>query len=622
MPGLQVVSQPNQPTLTSTVAQAPNQPALAPNVSSNPVNAPTLAPKVATQPNQPSLSPQVQTTPQGQQDLSVSQGKIIDSITAAKARGADAQAILKAVMDQNPDKQELFQTALQRGATAEQILDKIIQDNHASGSSVGSDTFSPTVGGFAGNVAKSGFGAVKNLLTAVLHPVKTIEGAAKILGGATASTFTLGQKSTPEFDSFITFLKGRYGSVDALKKTAYEDPVGFLIDLSTILDAGASGLAKAGDISKISEITKAGEIASKVADITNPIKIAGKAAGPVLSKAGNAISETLGSITGAGGGAIKEGLANPSEGFYSGLRGNSSPAEIVQESKQALNAAKAERTATYQSQLADIKNAPTKLDISPLKAELTKQLNKFGVQVDGKGNLIFDNSTISDSSDIGKIQQAFDDINRWERSQKNLAPVGVDTLKRRLDNLYSPTSDVRAFTTALKSTAGKILKDNVPGYEQMTKTYQQSTQFIDDVTKGLSLGDKASTDTALRKLSSALKQNNEFRTELVNQLQEIGGKDLTGKIAGYNLSSLIPRSIVGKGADILALYGLAHALNPAMFAALATSSPRLVGEVVGALGIAKQNVSGVIEALQKSGASKIAAPTLKAGYYTKKSQSQ
>jgi hypothetical protein len=482
----------------------------------------------------------------------------------------------------------------------------------------------PSLGGFVGNIGKSGGEAIKNLLTAVLHPIDTIEGAAKILGGAAASTFTLGHESTPQFDALITFLKDRYGSIDNLKKTAYEDPVGLLIDLSAVFDAGGSLAGKAGDISKISELSKAGEVISKAGEITNPANIAGKAAKYALKKGGNVGSEVMGFVTGAGGGAVKEAFNNPSKGFYEGLRGKVSPEGIVDEAKQALGTAKENRATSYQEQLKQIKNTPTKLNLSPLKSELTKQLEKFKVKVGEDGKLNFENSTISDTADKSKIQQAFDDINRWEKDPENLTAAGVDTLKRRINNLYSPTSDVRAFTTALKKNADEILKKNVPGYEEMTKGYHEASDFIDDVTKGLSLSDRASTDTALRKLASALKQNNEFRTELVKQLEEVGGKDLTGKIAGYNLSSALPRGLFGKlveGSTVLAAFkGLTSLFSPATLAALATTSPRLVGEVVAGLGVGTKKASEIVNYLQRSHAGRTLRVGGKAGYYEQKSQ--
>src|SRR5690348_965413 len=131
MAGLQVLSAPtNQPTLNPKVQSAPVQPTIAPRVTAAPQQ-PVLAPRVVSQPQQPTLSPMVQSQPQGQQaTLPVSYGKVIDSIVEAKARGADSQTILQAIITQNQDKAPVFQEAISRGATPEEILNKIIQDNY------------------------------------------------------------------------------------------------------------------------------------------------------------------------------------------------------------------------------------------------------------------------------------------------------------------------------------------------------------------------------------------------------------------------------------------------------------------------------------------------------------
>lgn len=161
MAGLQVFNAPaNQPTLNPRVQSAPVGPTLAPRVTQP--QQPTIAPRVVTQPQQPSFNPVVQSQPQGQQPtLPVSYGGVIDSILAAKARGADAQNILQAIISQNQEKAPVFQEALSRGASAEQILDKIIQDNY-----IKSDQAPEGERGLKGvalGVAKGAFGTLKNI---------------------------------------------------------------------------------------------------------------------------------------------------------------------------------------------------------------------------------------------------------------------------------------------------------------------------------------------------------------------------------------------------------------------------------------------------------------------------
>ncbi len=601
----------NQPTLDPKVQTAPSQPTLAPSVSTRPPQ-PPFSPRVVTQPTQPSINPTVQPQPQGLGTIATVGPVGNQQPFTPKLSLEEFAQTIKTQYPQYTNKHNR-ELALAILSKYPQYQDRVF---------VPISEADKSLAGFISNIPKSGVSAIKNLLTAVLHPVKTVEGIAQILAGALASDFTLGEKSTPQFDAFAKFLTDRYGSVEGIKKTVYEDPVGFLIDLSSVLDAGGSLVAKIGDVAKVSELSRVGEIISKAGEITNPVSIAGKGAKLTFGKATDVTSELLGFETGAGGGAIKEAFNNPSKGFYEGMRGKASPETIVEEARQALGTAKTQRAASYQSALEGIKNAPQTLDILPIKQTLSEQLKKFGIEIDDSGQLNFANSTISDAADKAKVQQAFEDISRWDRNQKNLAPVGVDTLKRRLGNLYSPTSDVRALTTALKSSANQLLKDKVPGYEAMTKAYSEASDFIDDVTKGLSLGDKTSTDTALRKLASALKQNNEFRQELVSQLEEIGGQDLTGKIAGYNLSAILPRGLFGKiveGSTIYAAFsGLTSLFSLPTLAALASTSPRLIGEVLGALGVAKQQTTKVIQVLSKYNKGNVTGLGLKAGYYEQK----
>lgn len=171
MSGLQVLSAPpNQPTLNPIVQSAPVQPTLAPRVLSTPQNAPTLAPKVQTQPAQPTLVPQVQSQPQGQQEnLPISYGKAIDAIVAAKSRGADANTIIKAIIAQNPEKAPALETALQRGATPDEILAKIIQDN-----------YSPS----AGDPAQQQPGFVQGLIRGIVNPFARFGVSIANAGGA------------------------------------------------------------------------------------------------------------------------------------------------------------------------------------------------------------------------------------------------------------------------------------------------------------------------------------------------------------------------------------------------------------------------------------------------------
>jgi len=78
---------------------------------------------------------------------------------------------------------------------------------------------------------------------------------------------------TEAADQMGKFISDRYGSVDAFKRTAQEDPVGLLADLSMVLTAGGTAAAQApGRIGKI------GKVVQTAGKATEPLNIAKGAA--------------------------------------------------------------------------------------------------------------------------------------------------------------------------------------------------------------------------------------------------------------------------------------------------------------------------------------------------------
>ena len=111
--------------------------------------------------------------------------------------------------------------------------------------------------------------------------------------------------------------------------------------------------------------------------------------------------------------------------------------------------------------------------------------------------------------------------------------------------------------------------------------YEKASKNIKEIERTLSLGDKKSSDTALRKLQSTMRNNVNTnygkRADLVKQLEDAGATNISEKLAGQALSSWTPRglgSIVAGGAGAA---GVAT-LNPLLALPVAMQSPRLMGE--------------------------------------------
>lgn len=333
----------------------------------------------------------------------------------------------------------------------------------------------------------------------------------------------------------------------------------------------------------------------------------------VARGAGRIIGEGLGVSTGTGYGVIKEGMdaalagGKRAEDFQAGLRGSATPESIVQDAKDSLGKIVQDKRNTYQSQLAEIAKDKTNLDISSINNELKSQLNKFGIKNKG-GVLDFSQSTLRfNKSAQADIQTIVDEMKNFGLKSGDRTAIGVDSLKRAFQDLYSPSSEARAFIEGVRKSTRKVL-DGVPGYNELSKTYQDKNGLIEDIHKSLSLGDKASVDTAFRKLTTALRTNNEVRKELIAELDKASGGFLSSKIAGQQLSEVLPRGLirtlggVGAGAGIVSGVGI----FPMLVAAINTS-PRAVGEVINMLGITGRKASKLIEILEKN-AGKLQSP--------------
>jgi hypothetical protein len=250
--------------------------------------------------------------------------------------------------------------------------------------------------------------------------------------------------------------------------------------------------------------------------------------------------------------------------------------------------------------LSNLKGDPSTYDISPVMNQFDTQLGKFGITKATDGTLDFSRSTISDSADINKINNIYEDLKSWGTKPGDRTAVGIDTLKRRLGNYYSPTSDIRAMTSSLKQSARGVL-ENAPGYTDAMKNYADMSDQISDIKKGLSLGDNAMVETTFKKLTGAFKQNNEFRKSLIQELDKATGGQLLPKIAGQQMSSWMPRGLMktveGAG-GVASLMTGGSGMLPLLGTVMATS-PKLVGEFIRTLHLPAAGVNKVMELLSK-----------------------
>lgn len=473
-----------------------------------------------------------------------------------------------------------------------------------------------------GNIPSSTIGLLGGIGNVVMHPIKTAENLGNIaLGGAEEAVGALGgpksqDQSIQTFDAFKNAMEKRYGSLDAIKNTAINDPVGFGADVLTALYGGAGVADALAGAGKTAELTNIANEASKAGSYTDALNNAVSKAKDVVTApikaTGRVITGTtagvLGGLTGVGTEAIKAGASAALEGgdamkaFQEGLRGGATPEELVGDAKNALDEIVNQRSDNYKAFQNSLKGDTTTYDVSPVNNELNKQLDNFNITKNSDGTLDFSRSSLrfnkAAQEDINTIYQ---EMKGFGTKPGDKTALGIDNLKQAFQDVYTPSSKGRALVAAVTKKVRNVL-DAVPGYSDEMKNYSDTTSQIKEIQKSLSLGDTATTDTAFRKLMNSFGKNSTLRQQFLKQLDEISGGQLLPKIAGQKLSAFTPGGAQTVG-ELLGGTGITLATGGAglmpVIATVLSSSPRLVGEVINALGLTGQAARIATEALSR-----------------------
>lgn len=332
-------------------------------------------------------------------------------------------------------------------------------------------------------------------------------------------------------------------------------------------------------------------------------------------------SEALGATTGTGAGVINKYTSSIAKGgeiadiANQARKGNLNPQDIVEEAKTAFGTLIKERSDDYSTQLSKLKTKSNVIDHTPIIQKFNKQLEDFGVFFNSDGSPNF-----SRAPGLGRYEKDLQGLSstlaEWGTREGDNTIAGIDKLKQVIDDFKIGSQDSKKFDTFvsnLRSEAKDIIKRDLmkskdlktlSTYEKMLGDYEKSTKEIREIQKALSLGDKASVDTAFRKLSTVLRTNNEIRQQAIQRLDEITGGTLLPKIAGQQLSEILPRGLSrivttgGTGIGLATGAGIISMLKIALF-----TSPRLVGKLLNILGIFGKNAELVKQALIKGGIS-------------------
>ena len=469
-------------------------------------------------------------------------------------------------------------------------------------------------GKFAANIATSGLNLLSNVWNIGLHPIDTAKALwtiaewlaqwatrvvlEKVAPGKFKNLDTKEQEAA--FQAIDNMIVKRYGSLENFKKTSMEDPVWVFWDVISLVE-GWAGLvwktAQVWEVSKLGKVAEFARSAEKWAQAVNPYiqlpKYAAKWVGKLAKWTWDLSAQVLGKTTGTSADTIREAFKQwATSEFKEALRGTKAPEQILEDVRTGLQEIKDNRSVAYWEKYKLLQRNKSKLPLENLKNEFADTIkNDYGVTIWDDWKLDFSQSKITQPTSQSHIQAMYDDLSNW----KDNTPVGQDILKQRLQDRYIGTAESAKSDRLSTTFANKVKKnivDVVPEYAEMTKWFEEATKKINDITKGLSLGKAASTQTQLTKLMSVLRDNFAARQDMIKVIEESTGKNIRAQVAGASLNPALAKWLAWVITWGWIVFG--QLANPGFWGWLALASPRLIGELAAAVGTTADKIKSTI----------------------------
>ena len=440
---------------------------------------------------------------------------------------------------------------------------------------------------------------------AVMSPVKTARSLVDLGYGAIQNALpeslvnAIGaDKPSQEMASKVgQFYKERYGSMPGFKEALATDPAGVAADAASVLTGGSLAAARVPGMSRLAEGLK------RSASAVDPLANVARGASAITRGAGSTAAALLGNTTGAGSEAIKQAYSagraggSKADEFSSNMRGNVPMTDVLDAAKADLSVMQKMKSAEYNSNMASVRGSKEVIDFSGINKSLADAKAKvmYGSQVKNP----------QAAQALSSIQKEIGDWNKLDPAQYH-TPEGMDALKQKIGGIVESipfeAKTARMVGNDVYNSVKSEITKQAPEYAKTMKDYVAASDQIKEIERALSLGQKSSVDTAMRKLQSLMRNNVNTnygnRQALARQLEQMGGKDLMPALAGQALNSPTPRGLQSLGTT--GAIGATAALgNPSALGLIPLQSPRLVGEAALAAGkVARASRVGA-DALQK-----------------------
>jgi hypothetical protein len=409
------------------------------------------------------------------------------------------------------------------------------------------------------NLPKSALNFAKNTVSSVTHPIQTLQGvgntvlggvntAAEKLTGKALRTDQAGQTASNTFGAVTSALNDRYGSLEALQKTATTDPFAFGADVVGALQGGAGLAGKTAQLNNV--LSKTARAA------TLPVTATTKSIGTVASSAGKA----AGNLAGQGVPKLLSYTSDvPEQAFKTMLERREPVVSAIKEgvgAKEALTSTQGavrnlRKTLSNEWQegvtnIAEEFNTK-RLGLNDKSAQALQNLsNEFGFKLP---------SNIKSASATEWID-TLKSINELPKAALSFSPKGAK---------------VRRAKEALMDAVVKNFGGNEGSVAKLYKNYAAKKQVFDaanEIVSAYATGKPIKQTTAMNRLQNIFDENKPAYLEAIMDLEKATGQDILSGITASKFQSRMPgsfnrvssaggmatpKSVMEKGINLLAI---------------------------------------------------------------------
>jgi len=436
----------------------------------------------------------------------------------------------------------------------------------------------------ARNALPSAVNMVGDVVQAVSHPIDTAKGIGSLAYGIGSKAYgAMGFDQDPAekakneavLDAVVDDYKTKYGDLGGFKNRLANDPFNIGTDVATVATLGGGAMTKLGAVEKASKVARA----ARLAELADPINLAGKLTGVVANKSSAVARYGWNMYAAVHSGTPKAAydLASsvakiPGEegqvaraAFRDYATGRKTTEELADTAQAAFNEAADLASNNYRAKKSDI-TAFT--DPIPLANTQAAQI-ELGTYIRRGDPMSGDRAAAVDALDIvtKRMQdpslQTIDGIDRMKRD-----------LRLRADNVRDPS--LKALIYKMADGAKKDIVAVDPEYAKLMDEWQR---WIDDAKalKGeLGLGNtRVSEAQMMKRLQKGLKDDKKM--EVIGLLSQTpSGRNLPYMLAGHELREMMPIWLRGGG--------LSASIVPAALASLSGPFPAVVAGIPAAIG--------------------------------------